>query len=86
MKIFIVSDVNTFDTYWTDVIELHYASSLEKVMEFLQAALDDRNSGLHEGSEIDISVDYVDEYFHKGAGSLERKTLKEFLDEGLTTP
>lgn len=84
MKIYIVSIVNTFDIYHIDILPVHYTSSFDSVINFLKRAIEDVNSGIFEHTEIDVSVDYIDHYFHSGAKSVDRKTAKRFLEEGLT--
>ena len=79
MKIYIVKSVRNLDFY-PDYIELHYCTSYEKAIEFLRFAIKDATSGVDEDTIIDISVGILDEYFSPEAKSVERKTVKEFLE------
>ena len=78
MKIYIVTVI--IEVSWPNALpdsdDVHYASSLEKCMEFLVTAHLDQELELD--SLIQISTDVVDEYFSPFS-IIDRKTLGEWI-------
>jgi len=84
MILYVVSIVDGKE-YFLTYTEVHYASSYANAIKFLEIAIKDDFSGIDEDTIIDIATDVVDYYFDKRCKSAERKTAREFLEDGVDT-
>lgn len=81
MKVYIVfmkdEWIMSIHDYWDDIF---IASSMEKVIEFLNKCVDDHNSGVTLFSEIKVDVEFVDEYFSKESKCVGIKKVHQWLE------
>jgi len=79
MKIYNIEDLEYDDDDQPNIIySIHFASSIEKCINFLKRALEDQNSGIEETSIIQITEEELDEYFGE-INRIGRKTVSEWI-------
>jgi len=77
-KIFVVSERVRLNFGCFEFNSIHHASSWQGVLDFLQKAVDDPNSGIEHDSIIDVVEETVDAYF-EGMTWLARKAAHEYI-------
>ena len=61
-----------------DIDEMHYASSMDKAVEFIKRCLEDEE--ISEDEIIQIDVDYVDSYFDRQSKSIGRAAAENWIE------